>query len=126
MFSYFYVNVLNYIVNIICVKLKIRCIIISYNIILMNVRHIILLLKTSFRGPVNTPLGRWNIGSHKQTSLKIKYANEDHCGTCGDYNTNKVDITPVQNHNPQFDEDDLYVYMMGMETVPTIANINGK
>ena len=33
---------------------------------------------------------------------------------------------PHPGDNPQFDEDDLYVYMMGMETVPTIANINGK
>jgi hypothetical protein len=28
------------------------------------------------------PLGRWGLHNAKQTSLKIKYANEDNCGTC--------------------------------------------
>ena len=74
----------------------------------MPVGHIIYVLKTAFRGPVRTPLGRWSVDNHKQTILKIKYANEDHCGSCGD---NKDDSF-VEN-------DDIYVYMMGVETVPS-------
>lgn len=53
---------------------------------------------------VTTPLGRWRTHNNNQTALKVKYANEDHCGTCGD--------------KEELDVDDLYVYMMGLESVP--------
>jgi len=47
-------------------------------------------LKHPYFAQVKTPLGRWNIHNHKQTTLKIKYANEDNCGTCGEYNEKKT------------------------------------
>ena len=31
------------------------------------------------------PLGRWSIDKNKDLNLIIDYANEDHCGSCGDY-----------------------------------------
>ena len=80
----------------------------------MPIEHIIYVLKTAFRGPVRTPLGRWNIDNHKQTMLKITYANEDHCGSCSD---NKISYN---NEGEAFVEnDDIYVHMLGVETVPS-------
>ena len=64
-------------------------------------------LKHPYFAQVKTPLGRWNIHNHKQTTLKIKYANEDNCGTCGEYNEKKDQ-----------DVDKLYIYMMGNESIP--------
>jgi hypothetical protein len=61
-------------------------------------------------------LGRWNIHNHRQTTLKIKYANEDNCGISCNYNKN---TTQMQNQ----DSDNLYIYMMGCETVPDNAYI---
>jgi hypothetical protein len=65
-------------------------------------------LKYSLFTQVKTPLGRWNIHNYRQTTLKIKYANEDNCGTCGEYIDNQDDV------------DELYVYMMGTDSVPDI------
>ena len=73
--------------------------------ITMSVRHLILLLKTSLQGPVKPQLGRWNIDSHRQTMLKIKYANEDNCGTCGEYDSETADqLKPTNGSKPQLVE----------------------
>jgi len=90
----------------------------------MNARHIISLFTSAFRAQIQPPLGRWNVHSHKQTMLKIQYANEDNCGTCGDSNSNHIETKHERNQD--FDEDDQYVYMMGLETVPTDARTSGK
>ena len=38
------------------------------------------------------PLHRWNIDySHQQINRKIDFANEDHCGPCGQKELKKVD-----------------------------------
>lgn len=97
----------------------------------MSVRHLILLLKTSLRGPVTPPLGRWNHGNHTQTTLKIQYANEDNCGTCGgeyEYNTPQLETTPEPKQEIEKDEpkktvekDEIYLYMIGLESVHTTA-----
>ena len=57
-------------------------------------------LKTS---QVVTPLGRWNVHNPQETSLKIKYANEDNCGVS------------CLSKDPY---DKKYMYMMGYESVP--------
>lgn len=36
-----------------------------------------------------TPLGRWQNHNYIQTDLKIKYANQDNCGTCCEYTIKK-------------------------------------
>jgi hypothetical protein len=85
-------------------------------ITIMNARSIVELFKRACFEHVKTPLGRWNIHNHRQTTLKIKYANEDNCGISCNYNKN---TTQMQNQ----DSDNLYIYMMGCETVPDNAYI---
>jgi hypothetical protein len=54
---------------------------------------------------VNGPLGRWTNHNHKQTVLKIKYANEDNCGISGiSYTNNQLD-------------DKQYIYFMGYDSI---------
>lgn len=92
----------------------------------MPIGHIIYVLKTAIRGPVRTPLGRWSVDNHRQTMLKIQYANEDNCGSCGDSNIDSNDNNSNNDNNNQgnrvFDtanDDEVYLYMMGVETVPS-------
>ena len=62
---------------------------------------------------VNPPLGRWNIHNYSETTLKVKYANEDNCGaSCHNYQK----TTQIQQNN-RSDEHNEYVYMMGYESV---------
>jgi hypothetical protein len=86
----------------------------------MSMRHIIHVLRSAYRGPTKTPLGRWNIDNHKQTKLKIQYANEDNCGTC-QYDNGGVNqqITQYNHENsPNEEGEELYLYMMGVDSVP--------
>lgn len=97
----------------------------------MPIGHIIYVLKTAIRGPVRTPLGRWSVDNHRQTMLKIQYANEDNCGSCGDSNidnnsnsNSNIDSNIDSNNqgNRVFDianDDEVYLFMMGVETVPS-------
>jgi len=39
------------------------------------------------------PLGRWNIDyCDKKINKKIDFSNEDHCGPCGQYYLNQINI----------------------------------
>jgi hypothetical protein len=78
----------------------------------MNVRSIIGILKNSSFPHVKTPLGRWNIHNYKETTLKIKYANEDNCGVC--CNNSKTIIEVPKNNEL---DDDEFIYIMGYESV---------
>ena len=78
----------------------------------MNVKHIINVLRIAYHAPIKTPLGRWNIHNNTQTKLKIQYANEDNCGTSGNYSEYTEQIKETQ------ELDELYVYMMGTESLP--------
>ena len=70
---------------------------------------IIKILKHVLSSHVKTPLGRWNIHNHVETSLKIKYANEDNCGvSC--HNSKNI----IQQNNES--EHDAHMYMMGYES----------
>lgn len=60
-----------------------------------------------------TPLGRWNINNNSETSLKIRYANEDNCGVC--CNTNIKNIDNVEKKDES--DDNEYIYAMGYESV---------
>jgi hypothetical protein len=88
----------------------------------MNARRIIDLFKYACLKHVNPPLGRWNIHNYKQTALKIKYANEDNCGVSWNYHTNTSQIQQNNASNQSQDQDqdidNIYIYMMGCETVP--------
>jgi hypothetical protein len=78
-----------------------------YIIIIMNSTRILNMFKH-----IKVPLGRWNIHNHRETTLKIKYANEDNCGISGNNYKNTIQI---QEKN-KFD-DNQYVYSMGYESV---------
>ena len=94
-------------------------------IIILNPRRIIDIFKRAYFAEVKTPLGRWNIHNYKQTALKIRYANEDNCGTCGTYNPNTRQIQENNEYeqNPESESDKLYIYMMGLDSVPDNAHI---
>ena len=62
----------------------------------MNFRSIIGIFKGKSLSHVKTPLGRWNIHNHRETMLKIKYANEDNCGISGN---NSKNTTKIQKNN---------------------------
>jgi hypothetical protein len=84
----------------------------------MNARSIIDLFKRSSLKHVKTPLGRWNIHNYRQTTLKIKYANEDNCGISCNYHTNITQLQETNKYNQNKEIDNPYIYMMGYETVP--------
>ncbi len=67
---------------------------------------------------VKIPLGRWNIDNYSQTTLKIKYANEDNCGVCCKYENIKEKREFDENIIEKEDEKK-YIYMMGYESIPT-------
>ena len=81
----------------------------------MNAKRIIDVFKNLGVSQVKTPLGRWNIHNYKQTALKVRYANEDNCGVCNDYNKN---TTQIKENNVYKELDETYIYMMGSESLP--------
>jgi hypothetical protein len=92
-------------------------------IIIMNARSIIDIFKRVFFTQAKTPLGRWNIHNYSQTTLKIRYANEDNCGTCGEHNRNITQMLENNGYNENQELDELYIYMMGSETLPDNMHI---
>jgi hypothetical protein len=80
----------------------------------MNATRILDLFKRMYFKKINQPLGRWNIHNYKQTTLKIKYANEDNCGVSG----NNFKNTAQPQKNNQVDDYQL-IYSMGYESLPT-------
>jgi len=86
--------------------------------------NLINIFKYAFMPNMKTPLGRWNIHNYKETTLKIKYANEDNCGVCSSNNIEQQDIiiSPtniIQLQPEQINklDDKEYIYMMGFESV---------
>jgi hypothetical protein len=78
----------------------------------MNPTRILDIFKRVYFTQVNVPLGRWKIHNHRQTTLKIKYANEDNCGISGINYTN----TTQKQRNNELDDNE-YIYIMGYESV---------
>jgi hypothetical protein len=78
----------------------------------MNATRILDIFRRVTSSHVKAPLGRWNIHNHKETTLKIKYANEDNCGISGN---NYKNTTQIQQKY-DFDDND-YIYIMGYESV---------
>jgi hypothetical protein len=73
----------------------------------MNAPRILDILKRTTWTHVKPSLGRWNIHNQGQTSLKVKFANEDNCGMSG--RREKKDDT----------DDNQLIYSMGFESVHT-------
>ena len=55
-------------------------------------KTLITILKNFMPKTLPKPLGRWNNDCYLKTNKKIDFANEDHCGPCGEnlMNTNMV------------------------------------
>jgi len=83
----------------------------------MNFKHIIDVLKSASRKQVKTPLGRWNLDSHKHAKLKSNYANEDHCGSCAEYAILQQQLHTVKLQQEQKQEQ-MYKYLIGPESLP--------
>jgi hypothetical protein len=47
-------------------------------------KNLIIILKNFIPKTLPKPLGRWNNDCYIKTNKKIDFANEDHCGPCGD------------------------------------------
>jgi hypothetical protein len=55
------------------------------------ITHIINWLPRLTPKQIYNPLGRWNMEiCNKKINSKIDLANEDHCGTCGEYALKKL------------------------------------
>jgi len=63
----------------------------------ITMAHMLYVIKSAGKN-TQTPLGRW--GQYKDISrgLVIDYANEDHCGSCGDYINSKLPV-PTSHSN---------------------------
>jgi hypothetical protein len=82
-------------------------------IIIMNATRILDIFRRTSLSHIKAPLGRWNIHNHKETALKIKYANEDNCGISGNNHKNTIQI---QKNNEL--DDSQYIYVMGYDSLP--------
>ena len=50
------------------------------------------------------PVGRWRVENcNQQMNQKIDLSNEDHCGPCGQYALEKIEITNDKNKNKKVD-----------------------
>jgi hypothetical protein len=78
----------------------------------MNATRILDIFKRIYSTHNNPNLGRWNIHNYRQTTLKIKYANEDNCGISGNNYKNTIEI----QKNNELDDNE-YIYVMGYESV---------
>jgi len=79
----------------------------------MNASRILYIFKHALLTQNKPPtLGRWNIHNHKETILKIKYANEDNCGISGN---NSKNTTKIQKNKVL--DDNQYIYMMGYDSI---------
>ena len=52
-------------------------------------QYIVKFLKNMLPKTIPKPLGRWNNDCYLKTNKKIDFANEDHCGPCGENLLNK-------------------------------------
>ena len=60
-------------------------------------KYIITIIKKIFSKELPKPMGRWRIENcNKQMISKIDLSNEDHCGPCGQYALNKIEIKEKQ------------------------------
>jgi len=79
--------------------------------------NLINIFKYAFIPHMKTPLGRWNIHNYTETTLKIKYANEDNCGVCSSNNIVQEQVQLKQPEQINKLDDKEYIYMMGFESV---------
>ena len=70
-------------------------------------RNIITIIKKILSKEVPTPIGRWGIEQcNKKINHKIDLSNEDHCGPCGQYALEKIEVIshkkrPIYSEKPK-------------------------
>jgi hypothetical protein len=58
--------------------------------------YIITIIKRFLPKELPKPLGRWRIDNcSKQINNKIDLSNEDHCGPCGQYALEKIELKQI-------------------------------
>ena len=64
-------------------------------------KYIITIIKKILSKETPTPIGRWRIEQcNKKMNNKIDLSNEDHCGPCGQYALEKVELKhKIKNKN---------------------------
>jgi hypothetical protein len=63
-------------------------------------KYIITIIKRFITKELPKPLGRWRIDyCNKQVNNKIDLSNEDHCGPCGQYALEKIELNDNQIQN---------------------------
>ena len=56
-------------------------------------KYIVTIIKNLFLKDLPKPLGRWKIDyCNNKINNKIDLSNEDHCGPCGQYGLNKIEL----------------------------------
>ena len=60
-------------------------------------KTLITILKNFIPKTLPKPLGRWNNDCYLKTNKKIDFANEDHCGPCGENLLNTTNLHVNKN-----------------------------
>lgn len=61
-------------------------------------KHIITIIKKLLPKDIQKPVGRWRIENcDKVMNNKIDLSNEDHCGPCGQYALEKIELKKNEN-----------------------------
>ena len=65
----------------------------NINIVIMYMRHIIDIIKRFMPKELPKPVGRWRIENcNTLMNHKVDLSNEDHCGPCGQYALEKIEL----------------------------------
>jgi hypothetical protein len=62
-------------------------------------KSVMTILKIFIPKTLPKPLGRWNNDCYLKTNKKIDFANEDHCGPCGENLLNTPFVNSQTNKN---------------------------
>jgi hypothetical protein len=69
-------------------------------------KYITNIIKKFIPKEVPKPVGRWRIENcNTQMNNKIDLSNEDHCGPCGQYALEKIEIEITNNKNKKVDSE---------------------
>jgi hypothetical protein len=68
-------------------------------------KHIITLIKKILPKDIRKPVGRWRIENcDKVMNNKVDLSNEDHCGPCGQYALEKIELKKNENTDIHLDK----------------------
>ena len=69
-------------------------------------KFITAIIKKIMPKDLQKPVGRWRIENcNKQMNQKVDLSNEDHCGPCGQYALDKIELTNNKNTNTNIHPD---------------------